>query len=256
MDEIEGIKAGYSQATSYKKKNPGQKLPADLKNKYNAYHRWYRKSNKERHQKALEMSKGWKRNNIFMDSENKRKWALSNPDKMKKSSHDWARKNKMVKMANSKIIEILRQVAYRSTCCRLQVGSILYHNCEIISMGYNGVNNGQTCYEYFLKKYVEKGIVESTFSGWTKTENFKILHKKFSKVEIHAEKMCLLRLDPNIDISEKAILYTTCSPCLNCSKSIKLFGVKTVLYLNKYDRPDDCGIKYLRENDIIVDKLL
>lgn len=75
---------------------------------------------------------------------------------------------------------------------------------------------------------------------------------KTKPATLHAELNALTKLLKHGDSSRDSILYTTMSPCLECSKLIIQSGIKRVVYLEEYR--DASGIELLKKTDIIVEK--
>lgn len=110
-----------------------------------------------------------------------------------------------------------------SYCERKKVGSIIVKNGRIISDGYNGTPSGtDNCCED------EEGITK-----WS---------------VLHAEANAILKVAKSTQNCEGATLYTTLSPCNDCSKLILQAGIKRVVYLEEYKIT--AGIHFLRENNI------
>lgn len=70
---------------------------------------------------------------------------------------------------------------------------------------------------------------------------------------IHAELNCILKAAKEGVSVIGSTLYTTLSPCRSCSAMILQAGVKRVVYQENYRCLD--GVKFLRENNCIVDYL-
>jgi dCMP deaminase len=133
--------------------------------------------------------------------------------------------------------------AQRSTCIRVQVGSILVKNNKIIATGYNGsTKNHIHCTDYF------KDIVDIN------SKEFKSRHLQFSEeYELHSEINVLLFCAKEGISTNGTTIYITLSPCLSCAKAILVSGIIKVIYKDDYDR-DLRGISFLQENGIIVEK--
>ena len=135
-------------------------------------------------------------------------------------------------------MNVAKEVAKRSTCCRKQVGSILVsEKKKIISCGWNGVPAGKDhCHDIFEKEM-------------HKDDFFKI-HGEWSRDnELHSELNCVIHCDKSK--LETATLYTTLSPCSECAKIIIASGIKQVIYYELYDR-DQKGIQILKNNNIEI----
>lgn len=124
--------------------------------------------------------------------------------------------------------------AKRSKANRLQVGALLVKDNRITSDGYNGLPTG-----------AENDVCE------TRTEDGLLATKR---EVLHAESNCLMKLSRHGGIgADGATLYTTWSPCFECSKLIIQSKVKRVVFRNAYR--DASGIDFLRSFGIIVDQL-
>lgn len=138
--------------------------------------------------------------------------------------------------------------AKRSTCCKLQTGSVLVKDNAVISTGYNGVVGGAPhCCDYWHKLYCEKYQNEfKTFEEFKKSDEFKKGHHEWSlRNELHGEQNCILRAHKKARGSD---LFTVFSPCINCAKCCVTCGIKKIYYLNVYN--DLSGIEFCKENNI------
>lgn len=135
--------------------------------------------------------------------------------------------------------DILDVFAKRSTCLKYKTAAMIVSGSQIISFGYNGTFSRCTeCDAYWLNyyrnTYVAKTSVTSTFEEWIRTEEFRTLHREWSKNhEIHAEVNALNWISKR-NIDDTYILYTTYSPCDACAKAIISYGIKTIKYKHKY----------------------
>jgi dCMP deaminase len=117
-------------------------------------------------------------------------------------------------------------VARRSTCARLQVGSVITSGdfTRVLAIGYNGNARG--------------------------------LPNKCDREEpgncgcIHSEINALLKLDYT---EPRKIMFVTDSPCSACAKAIINAGVETVYYLRAYRRTE--GVDLLRSAEVHVERL-
>lgn len=121
--------------------------------------------------------------------------------------------------------EVYSQLSYAE---RLKVGCIVTKENRVVSMGYNGTPKG-----------TDNRCEDET--GKTKGE------------VIHAEMNALIWAAQNHINLTGCNIYITASPCLECAKYIKQFGIKQVFYLNEYR--DNNGIIYLNDNDIPCQKI-
>jgi dCMP deaminase len=112
-------------------------------------------------------------------------------------------------------IDLATQVSKRSPDPKKQVGCILVSDKNrIISQGYNGL---------------PRKINEQDFD-WNDRNLIK-------SVIIHAEMNCLLYAPkmPQLENS-KTKLYCTLSPCVDCLKMIKSYGVNEIIFKDEYKK--------------------
>ena len=112
-----------------------------------------------------------------------------------------------------------------SYCKRRQVGALVVKDKMIISDGYNGTPSG--------------------FENICEDENN--LTKPYV---LHAEANAITKLARSSNNSDRATLYVTAAPCLECSKLIIQAGIKRVVYGEAYRLED--GINLLRRANIEV----
>lgn len=113
-----------------------------------------------------------------------------------------------------------------STAERLKVGSLIYKNSSIISLGVNGQPPGwesEVCED-------EEGKTLSTVR--------------------HSEAAALEKLYLSTETSEGADMFVSHMPCLNCSLKIVAAKIKTVYYRHPYRCTE--GIEYLKKNGVEV----
>lgn len=129
---------------------------------------------------------------------------------------------------HKKYLEIAEKISELSHARKKKVGSILVKNHVIISDGYNGTPTG---YEN------ECEDCEGNTKWYT----------------LHSEANAITKLVRIGGISaEDSTLYTTLSPCKECSKLILQSGIHTVIYNEEYR--DNEGIKFLMKSGINVIK--
>ncbi|MFV0149782.1 dCMP deaminase family protein [Empedobacter falsenii] len=115
-----------------------------------------------------------------------------------------------------------------SSAIRKKVGCLIVSDRMIISDGYNGTPSG------FENKCEDD-------DGNTKWH------------VLHAEANAITKLAKSTNSSKNATLYTTLSPCKECSKLILQSGIKRVVYLNEYK--DTAGIDLLRKANVDILKI-
>lgn len=122
-------------------------------------------------------------------------------------------------------LRMARIWAKNSYCKRRQVGALVVKDKMIISDGYNGTPSG--------------------FENICEDENN--LTKPYV---LHAEANAITKLARSSNNSDRATLYVTAAPCLECSKLIIQAGIKRVVYGEAYRLED--GINLLRRANIEV----
>ena len=129
-------------------------------------------------------------------------------------------------------IDIAKRIAKLSKAERLQVGALVVYNNAIVSYGYNGTPTKH-----------KSNVCENNVDG-------KLVTKP---TVIHAELNALLKLLKSGFKVEKATLYLTHSPCIQCSIHIYQSGIiEEVVYDQDYR--DTEGIDFLDSHGIYITK--
>lgn len=110
---------------------------------------------------------------------------------------------------------IARNVSLRSTCPRLNVGAIIVHDNNIVSMGYNGSEPGEDHCTDIGCKMERGGCVRTT----------------------HAEVNALNRLPAHLRTLPLR-LFVTHSPCGSCAERILRSGISAVYFEVPYRNVD------------------
>lgn len=151
-------------------------------------------------------------------------------------------------------MKIAEVVSEESKCISLQVGAVIVKNKRIISTGYNGTTEGlKNCNQHFS----DLGMTIDGTPNTKLKDEFKHMHHEWSKKnEIHAELNAILFAAKNGISIEGSTLYTTHSPCPDCSKAISQSGIKRVVYKNLYARNEDGWDRLLINSgiDVIMQK--
>ena len=113
--------------------------------------------------------------------------------------------------------------AENSYCKRRKVGALIVKDNMIISDGYNGTPSG--------------------FENICEDENN---HTK--DYVLHAEANAITKVARTNNSSDKATLYVTTSPCIECAKLIIQSGIKRLVYSELYRMND--GIELLERSGI------
>ena len=125
-------------------------------------------------------------------------------------------------------MRMARTWAENSYCVRRKVGALLVKDQMIISDGYNGTPSG--------------------FENVCEDEQ----NVSYPYV-LHAEANAISKVARSNNSSDRATLYVTASPCLECSKLIIQAGIKRVVYGEEYRLTD--GVNLLRKAGIEVVRL-
>ena len=136
-------------------------------------------------------------------------------------------------------MELAQNLARKSHCVKMKVGSVLTKDTRIVSLGYNGPPAGtHNCDQ----EWPQTGCPRDT--------------KGSCSLALHAEQNAILyasKLGVPIDGST---LYVTLSPCLPCARVIFTMGIKKVIYLNSYAEykgiGTDEGVDFLKKFGVEV----
>lgn len=127
------------------------------------------------------------------------------------------------------LMDMTERFGQTSTANRLKVGSIIYKNGSIIALGVNGQPPGW-----------HTEVCEDDSGNTLPTVR-------------HAEHAALEKLYLSTETSEGAEMFISHAPCLSCSLKIVAAKISKVYYRNEYRC--DKGIKYLKENGVVVYKM-
>ncbi len=123
-------------------------------------------------------------------------------------------------------LKIAKEWAQLSYCSRKKVGAIIVKDRMIVSDGYNGTPSGfENCCED------EEGLTK-----W---------------YVLHAEANAILKVARSTQSCDGATLYTSFSPCKECSKLIHQSGITRVVYHKDYR--DLSGIDFLKRAGVQVE---
>ena len=121
-------------------------------------------------------------------------------------------------------LDIAKRVSEMSYCKKLKVGCVVVRGGRILSMGWNGTPKGfDNCCE------IEGETVDEV---------------------IHAEENAIAKLAKSTDTSNKATVYSTLAPCVECAKLMIQAGIVRVIFLKRYRY--DAGVDLLRDSGIFV----
>lgn len=122
-------------------------------------------------------------------------------------------------------LKMARIWAENSYCKRRQVGALIVKDKMIISDGYNGTPSG--------------------FENVCEDEN-----NVTKPYVLHAEANAITKIARSSNNSDRATLYVTAAPCIECAKLIIQAGISRVIYSEEYRIED--GINLLRRAGIEV----
>jgi len=134
-------------------------------------------------------------------------------------------KDKKQQLLDKRYLKMADIWAQNSYCKRRQVGALIVKDQMIISDGYNGTPSG--------------------FENVCEDED-----NKTKPYVLHAEANAITKVAKSGNSSDKATLYVTSSPCMECSKLIIQAGIKRVVFTESYRIED--GINLLKRADIEV----
>ena len=136
-------------------------------------------------------------------------------------------------------MDIVRDVATRSTCRRRKVGAILVKDKRIIATGYNGGPTG-------LAHCLEIGCLREQL-GIPSGQQHELCRA------LHAEQNAIIqaaRYGVNIEGSS---IYITTQPCVVCAKMLINAGIKEIVYAEGY--PDALSLELLGETPIVLRRM-
>ena len=121
---------------------------------------------------------------------------------------------------DKRFMDLTENIASWSSCCRRQVGAIIVIDKRIIATGYNGAPNNWK---------------DDKFPWDRHNEDPK--NNKYPYV-IHAEMNALLNYKGDNKDLDGSTVYVTLFPCHECAKVIIQTGIKRVVYLEEYHKPE------------------
>ncbi len=132
-------------------------------------------------------------------------------------------------------MKIAEQVKRRSTCMSAKKGAIIVRDKMILSTGYNGSPKG-------IRHCVDGGCKRCTLRHLGRLKS-----GVYSEPCIccHSEENAIVQAAYNGVSTNKAVLYTTFTPCTTCAKLIINAGIREVVA--KVNYPDDIGTELLKE---------
>lgn len=156
---------------------------------------------------------------------------------------------------------LAQETAKLSTAKRLQVGSVIVRDQQILATGYNGTPSGwdNTC---------EDKVWDSGAGGWLSPEEIEekypyeewheeagrnVRYGLKTKPEVlHAESNALLKIARSTESSVDATMFCTVAPCLQCAKLIYQSGITKLYYRDTYR--ETAGVSFLRKGGVDVEQ--
>jgi dCMP deaminase len=112
-------------------------------------------------------------------------------------------------------MNMAHELSTLSKANRAKVGAIIVKDSQIISEGYNGTPMG---FDNSCEYYDHVG------------------HYHTKPEVLHAESNAITKLARSTQSSDGSTLYTTLSPCFDCSKLIIQAGIVRVVFLSRYQK--------------------
>lgn len=165
---------------------------------------------------------------------------------------------------------IAEDCARMSRAVRLQVGSVIVKNDNIIAFGWNGMPAGwDNACEYkdwmsgdaggwldpdeIIRGWPYEGTQTGIDSHGNPFERQGRYCLKTKPEVLHSEMNALMKLAKSNESGAGATMFITHAPCIQCAKGISQAGIVQVFYKNDYKLTD--GLDFLRKCGLIVEKL-
>jgi dCMP deaminase len=131
-------------------------------------------------------------------------------------------------------MDICDRIAALSVAKRLQVGSLIVKNNNILAFGWNGTPAGwDNCCE-----------------EWNGEDDWGNTILKTKPEVIHAESNAISKLARGNESGLGATMFVTHQPCIDCAKLIYQSGIATVYYKNAYRSTQ--GLDFLNKSGVEV----
>jgi dCMP deaminase len=132
---------------------------------------------------------------------------------------------------------IAKVVASRSNCIKRKVAAVIVKDKRIISTGYNGT---------------PRGVKNCNEGGCPRCNSFAESGKNLEECYCsHGEENAIVQASYHGISIKGAVIYTTFSPCLICTKMILNAGLSEVVYNAEYPL-GEAPLKLLREAGVVV----
>lgn len=162
-----------------------------------------------------------------------------------------------LKNAYMKTAKVFAELSYAK---RLHVGAIIVKDDRIISIGYNGMPSGwdNNCEdrEYMsidAGGWLDPEEIEQRWplSEYDRENDLVKRYRLVTKPEVlHAESNAIAKLAKSNDSGDRATLFVTHAPCLDCAKLIYQSGITRVVFGEQYR--DNSGIDFLKKSGVDI----
>ena len=158
-------------------------------------------------------------------------------------------------------MQVAELTASLSYAKRLQVGSVIVRDHQILAAGYNGMPSGweNICEEIewcsagswldpdeIVHQWPHEGEYIDQ-DGKSVTGRYRL---KTKPETLHSEMNALMKVAQSTESSKGATLFCTHAPCIDCAKAIYQAGIETVYYKEQYRSED--GLNFLRKSGVNV----
>lgn len=159
-------------------------------------------------------------------------------------------------------MDFAKRVAQLSYARRLQVGAVIVKDDTVISYGYNGMPAG-------WDNDCEDKVWDRGAGGWLSPEEIEeqypyegyhhgaernVRYGLKTKPEVlHAESNAISKLAKSNNSGDRADIFITHSPCIECAKLIHQSGIRRVFYSENYR--DNSGIEFLDKSGIEIKQI-
>jgi dCMP deaminase len=155
------------------------------------------------------------------------------------------------------------ETAKLSSAVRLQVGSVIVRDQQILATGYNGTPTGwdNNCEDiewcsaggWLSPEEIEQGWpYEGTYTTADGHEMRGRYRLKTKPEVLHAESNALMKIARSTESSDGAAMFCTHAPCLECAKLIYQSGIKKLYYRDTYR--DFSGVEFLQKGNVDVEQ--
>lgn len=155
-------------------------------------------------------------------------------------------------------MNIATECSKMSRAIRLQVGSVIVKNNNIISFSWNGTPAGweNNCEDkiYCLSRDFNGNYFPGTEEEYPFEDNLGKFKLKTKPEVLHAERNALDKLAKHGLVgSQDAAMFSTHAPCMECAKSIFSAGITDLYYKEEYRSTE--GIYFLKKCGVNITKL-